>query len=265
MQTTANLDLPYILPSQAQKHVTHNEAIRMLDAIVQLGVADCDRMVPPQDPLDGSRHIVAAQAEGSWQGHDHKIAAWQDGAWIFYAPLPGWIAWVAADRAVLVWDGESWSFAGGREAMLDFVSINRADADAVNRLAIHAPASLFSHDGNGHRLVINKNQTDDSASILFQTGFSGRAEFGLAGDDAWRVKLSADGESWTDVLTAHPDGSTEFNGPLRLPAYFRSQVPDPAIAGPGALIHVRDEAGGATPAFSDGTAWRRFADREEIS
>ena len=28
MEQTANLQLPYIMPSQAQKHVTHNEAVR---------------------------------------------------------------------------------------------------------------------------------------------------------------------------------------------------------------------------------------------
>ena len=35
-ETTPNLNLPFIMPAQAQKHVTHNEAIELLDAIVQL-------------------------------------------------------------------------------------------------------------------------------------------------------------------------------------------------------------------------------------
>ena len=38
MDLTENLQIPYILPSQAQKHVTHNEAIKALDAVVQLAV-----------------------------------------------------------------------------------------------------------------------------------------------------------------------------------------------------------------------------------
>ena len=38
--TTPNLQLPYILAAQSQKHVTHNEAIRALDAIVQLAALD---------------------------------------------------------------------------------------------------------------------------------------------------------------------------------------------------------------------------------
>jgi hypothetical protein len=34
--TSTHLALPYIVPAQAQKHVTHNEALYILDAIVQL-------------------------------------------------------------------------------------------------------------------------------------------------------------------------------------------------------------------------------------
>ena len=39
---STHLLLPYILASQAQKHVTHNEALRLLDAMVQLSVLDRD-------------------------------------------------------------------------------------------------------------------------------------------------------------------------------------------------------------------------------
>jgi hypothetical protein len=38
--TTPNLTLPYIVAAQAQKHVTHSEAIRMLDALLQIAVVD---------------------------------------------------------------------------------------------------------------------------------------------------------------------------------------------------------------------------------
>jgi hypothetical protein len=38
MDKSDNLNLPYIMPSQAQKHVTHNEAIRALDAMLHLAV-----------------------------------------------------------------------------------------------------------------------------------------------------------------------------------------------------------------------------------
>ncbi|UWU13073.1 DUF2793 domain-containing protein [Rhizobium sullae] len=33
---STNLALPYILPSQSEKDVTHNEALQRLDAVVQV-------------------------------------------------------------------------------------------------------------------------------------------------------------------------------------------------------------------------------------
>ena len=52
--------LPYLLAAQAQKHVTHNEALRLLDGLVQLAVLDRDLTAPPGAPADGDRYIVAS-------------------------------------------------------------------------------------------------------------------------------------------------------------------------------------------------------------
>ena len=57
MDNTPNLQLPYLMAAQAQKHVTHNEALRALDAIVQLLVLDKDLASLPGSPTDGSRYI----------------------------------------------------------------------------------------------------------------------------------------------------------------------------------------------------------------
>jgi len=77
MDNTPNLQLPYLIAAQAQKHVTHNEALRTLDAIVQLLVLDKDLATPPGSPADGNRYIVAASPTGAWTGQAGKIAAWQ--------------------------------------------------------------------------------------------------------------------------------------------------------------------------------------------
>ena len=74
--TTTNLLLPYILAAQAQKHVTHNEALRLLDGLVQLSVLDRDLTAPPGSPADGDRYIVASGATGDWAGWDLNVALW---------------------------------------------------------------------------------------------------------------------------------------------------------------------------------------------
>lgn len=212
MDQTPNLSLPYILAAQAQKHVTHNEAIRALDALVQIGVADRDLADPPASPTEGDRYIVAAAATGAWVGQAGKIAAWQDGAWAFYLPRRGWLAWVADEGALVAWNGTAWIAAGGGGGgsvnPAPLVGVNTT-ADATSRLAVKSDAVLFSHDdvtpGTGDmRVKYNKSAANKTASFLFQNGFSGRAEVGLTGDDKLHVKTSPDGVTWTDMLVIDP-------------------------------------------------------------
>ncbi|RST85171.1 DUF2793 domain-containing protein [Aquibium carbonis] len=198
MEQTTRLKLPYILPSQAQKHVTHNEALRALDAIVQIGVDGADRNDPPADPAEGERHLVGDAPMGAFAGHAGAIAAFQDGSWSFHEPLPGWLAWNAETQALLVHDGAGWAPVVDLRSV-PMVGVN-ATADAVNRLTVAAPATLLTHDGAGHQLKINKAEAGDTGSLLFQTGWSGRAEMGLAGDDDFSVKVSPDGTEWRTAL-----------------------------------------------------------------
>lgn len=55
MASSPHLALPYLEAAQAQKHVTHNEALRALDAVVMLAVLDRDLASPPGSPSDGDR------------------------------------------------------------------------------------------------------------------------------------------------------------------------------------------------------------------
>ena len=73
-------------------------------------------------------------------------------------------------------------------------------ADTTNRLAISSPATLFTNEGAGHQVKVNKAGVGDTASFLFQTNWSGRAEMGLAGDDDFHFKVSPDGSAWSEAL-----------------------------------------------------------------
>ena len=216
MDATPNLSLPYIMAAQSQKHVTHNEAIRALDAILQLAVLDRDLTAPPSSPADGARYIVGASPTGAWSGHAGSIAAYQDGAWMFYVPVEGWIAWIGDEDAAVVWDGSAWSAlttgggGGGGSGSYTTLGIN-ATADTTNRLTLSADATLLNHDGDGHQLKINKASAADTASLLYQDAFSGRAELGLAGDDDFHFKVSADGSTWKEaILINRSTGAVTF-------------------------------------------------------
>ena len=135
------------------------------------------------------------------RSHADKLAAWQDGAWAFYPPRKGWLAWVEDEGAPVAWSGTNWATVGGSGSVnpASLVGVN-ATADATNRLAVASPASLFNHDGAGHQMKLNKNAATDTASILFQTSFSGRAEMGAAGSDDFSFKVSADGSTWNNAI-----------------------------------------------------------------
>lgn len=339
MADTPNLVMPYVAANQSQKHVTVNEALRRLDALVQITAQSAVLATPPGSPAEGQRWIIPAAPTGAWSGHAGQIAAWQDGAWAFYAPLDGWTAvdvstdtlllynsgtgiWVSlitgvfSDAAFTLQDDidptkqgrfqiagftagatrvftlpdATTSLAGlvvaqtfsakqtlsnanndlgtstgtgttnlatgatlsGNTKSLNigtagvsgsttnvtigsavagalgtltincptvtfgssvsaiamaaanvsalYLGLGGATADATNRLSINAPASLFNNAGAGHQVKVNKAAATDTGSFLFQTGFSGRAEFGLSGSDDLQIKVSGDGATWFNAL-----------------------------------------------------------------
>ena len=201
--TSPVLSLPFIQPSQAQKHVTHNEALRFLDVAVQAVVLNRDQSAPPPAPASGDRHIVAAGGSGDWAGHDGEIALFDGAVWQFIAAQSGWQVQVLAEDRSVVFDGTGWAGQLPDLNNLDGVGIGTG-SDATNRLAVAADATLLTHAGDGHQLKINKSQNTDTASLLFQTGWSGRAEMGTAGSDDFTIKVSADGVAWTTALDIDP-------------------------------------------------------------
>lgn len=211
MSTTPRLSLPLLAAGQAQKHVTHNDALMRLDALVHLAVASRIQGVPPAAPAEGAAFIVPAGGSGVFTGRAGQVAFFEDGGWAFLAPRPGWQAWVADESAICVWAGAEWrAAAAGTGAAVWGVN---ATADSTTRLAVAADASLFGHAGTDHRMKLNKHEAGDTASLVFQTGFSGRAEMGLSGDDQFRIKVSANGTAWTEALAV--DRTT---GAVTLPA-----------------------------------------------
>jgi hypothetical protein len=109
MSDSTFLALPFLEAAQAQKHVTVNEALRRLDAAVQLAVESCILAEPPAAPDEGARYIIAAGGSGDWAGHDGEVAVWSDGAWDFFTPREGWRAWDKGGAGFVYWTGTDWA------------------------------------------------------------------------------------------------------------------------------------------------------------
>ena len=107
-QSSARLTLPFIQAAQAQKHVTHNEAVRALDMLVQLSFEDDAQTAPPASPSEGQCYVIPNGASGDWIGQDGAIAAFLDGLWQFHTPRIGWRGYVVARAVMVVFDGTDW-------------------------------------------------------------------------------------------------------------------------------------------------------------
>jgi hypothetical protein len=203
MSLTPRLQLPYLAAGQAQKHVTLNEALRALDALCQLVLKSTATTTPPPTPTEGDCYAVPAGAGGAWTSKAGQIAGWFDGGWQFFTPREGWLAWVDAVDAVQIFKGGTW-----RSAVTELQNMTRLGigtmADATTRFAVNSAVSRFDQEGGNHRMVVNKTAPANTASLVFQTGYSGRAEFGLTGSDAFQVKVSADGTAWHDAMSVSP-------------------------------------------------------------
>jgi hypothetical protein len=228
---TTILSLPLILPAQAQKHVTHNEALVALDLIVQLAVINRTLTTPPPLPSIGDRHIVAAGATGPWVGQAGRIALFTQGGWQFTVPLPGWQAYVMAESQMAFFNGVTWIALSDGPFTVGRLGVS-ATADATNRLTVSAPATLLNHAGSGHQLKLNKAVAGDTASLLFQTGFSGRAEMGTAGSDDFSVKVSPDGSAFFNALEVDADTGEVL---LPQPVHLGGQSSDPGTPPNGTL------------------------------
>lgn len=226
MTDTPHLGLPLIAASQSQKHVTHNQAIVILDAIVMLSVVDSTHTAPPATPAEGGRYKVASGATGAWATWDLNIALYTSGQWVKLVPKKGWLCFDEATGALTVWTGSSWTDLGTAGGYLTIASAGSGilsklgiltAADNTNRLAVKSNAVLLSHDdvtpGTGDlRVTLNKSAAARDAGYIFQDAFSTRALFGLLGDDDFTIKVSPDGLNYFTGLVI--DRNT---GRLKLP------------------------------------------------
>ena len=231
MSDSPNLGLPFIEAAQAQKHVTHNEALAMLDAFVQTTVLAMSATQPPAQPAEGVRVVIAAGALGAFAGREGRLAMFDAGAWRFFAPRAGWLVWSTAERCAFVYDGAAWirfESSISRLQQLSLLGVGTA-ADATNPLAVSAGNALFtaryaSGGGDGSlRFKLNKEAAGMTVSQLYQTNWSGRAETGLVGDDRWRVRVSGDGQTWSDPLIASTNG-VEIGGQLTVAGGARASA-----------------------------------------
>ncbi len=134
--STPRLALPLLRPGQAQKEITHNEALALLDLTVQANVLAVGVATPPAAPVPGGAWIVGTAPTGDWAGQAQRLAGWTTSGWRFVAPYEGMTVWSIADAQPARFAGDGWTLgvlAGSR------VAIGGVDVVGARRAAIANP------------------------------------------------------------------------------------------------------------------------------
>ena len=187
------LSLPYIAPQQAQKQVTYNEAIRALDVLVQPVVMSRTTATPPGSPAERRHlHRRAARPPAPGPARTARSRRYVDGAWDFRHAgrrLARLCRRHRRDRDLPV----GRMVAAGddrRHAASPSSASTRPPTSPTGWRSPPTPASS-RHDGTEpsaeDQQERGRRHREPAASRI---GFTGRAEFGLTGDDDFHVKVS---------------------------------------------------------------------------
>ena len=108
MTITPRLGLPLLQAAQAQKHVTVNEALVLLDGVAQMTLLSADTSTPPALANDGDCYGIPVGAVNDWAGRSGEIAIYSNGGWVFVVPQKGWKSWITDKSASAIFDGAVW-------------------------------------------------------------------------------------------------------------------------------------------------------------
>jgi Protein of unknown function (DUF2793) len=97
-EQTPRFALPLLASGQAQKEVTHNEALTLADLLLAPVVESVGLVAAPVSPTPGKGWTVGIGATGSWAGQDGRLAFWTAGGWRFVTPVLGMVLWSVADN-----------------------------------------------------------------------------------------------------------------------------------------------------------------------
>ncbi|MDO7843755.1 DUF2793 domain-containing protein [Sphingomonas immobilis] len=148
--TTNRLKLPLLSAGQAQKELTHNEALTLIDMTVQPVVMAVEVNTPPPAPVAGQCWIVGAAPAGAWSGQANALAGWTAGGWRFVAPPEGCAVWSVADGAAARFLDGGWSTGVIRGAR---VEIDGTKVIGARLAAIAGPAGGATVDAEARTAI----------------------------------------------------------------------------------------------------------------
>ena len=147
MSNSTNLALPFLTLGQAQKHVTVNESLLRLDAVVQLAVVSATTSAQPGAPAEGQVYILPPGKTGADWGAmaNYALAYYRDGVWEQINAREGFLAFVKDSDLLQYYSGSAWINAGRERLSANRTYYVRTDGnDANTGLANTAGGALLT-------------------------------------------------------------------------------------------------------------------------
>lgn len=222
LEHTNNLAMPLLIPNQSGKEITHNEALIILDNIVQKSVVDKDLSTPPENPENNVLYIVGQNATNEWENKENYLTYFDNG-WRFITPKNGFVFFIEDENKLYNFNGTSWveiapNFTPSITSLqnLSHLGIN-ATANSTNKLTVKSDFVLFDNVTANSTVKINKNAESNTASITLQNNNTSKAEFGLIANDDLTLKVSNDGENWNNAFVVDKaTGNIDFKGSISI-------------------------------------------------
>ncbi len=140
--STPNLNLTELANGQAN-YLNANEALAVIDALLQTPVISMTLTTAPASPANGALYIMASAWAGITGAAAGRLALYRTGSgWIVITPKEGWKFECAADEITYRYDGADWlewsaGGAGGWDGLL-----TPSSASGVLTASLADPAGL---------------------------------------------------------------------------------------------------------------------------
>lgn len=109
MSNTPNFHMPLLFAAQAQKEITHNEAIVLIDALLAGCVEAVVSNPASLSPSDGQAWIIGSDPVGLWAGRAGQVAVFTSGGWRFAPAAAGMKLLDRSAGVILRNTGSGWS------------------------------------------------------------------------------------------------------------------------------------------------------------
>lgn len=124
---TERLKLPLLIPNQSGKEITHNEALIIIDNLLQNHVIS-KQNTPPTDFKTGDIYIVAENATEDWLSKENQLAIFDNG-WRFLEPIEGMLFYVLSENCFYVYK-DNWI---KLETLIDFTKLQNTTIDNLQK------------------------------------------------------------------------------------------------------------------------------------